>query len=141
MSRRRLTTRLPCFVLVMLAACGGGSGDANPPPSSLPAQIHTLAYVVSECRENARGFFERYALVVRDGEHDPVTVAEIPELGPAHPLLGCRYWGHVLIAAGYSAERGGFTKLGVSPDGSTVVFEETDELSTTFQNFLTPEQK
>jgi hypothetical protein len=82
-----------------------------------------VAYVVSECRQKGSDFFERYALVVRDGEHDPVKVAEIPELGPAQPLLGCRYWGHVLIAAGYSIERGGFTKLGVSPDGSTVVFE------------------
>jgi len=132
-----------------LAGCGGSGTTSD--MGHVPAPIHTLAYVVSECRDvppppghTVGPFFERYALVVRDGEHAPVTVAEIPELGPVQPpvSLGCRYWGHVLFGGHYSMERGGFTKLGVSPDGSTVVFEETDELSAVFpHDFLPPEQK
>lgn len=146
----RLTVQLVAGALRVLAlpfalAGCGGSGTTSD-TGHVPAPIHTLAYVVSECRQPQNGngpFFERYALVVRDGEHDPVTVAEIPELGPAYPFNSCRYWSEVPFGGDYSMERGGFTKLGVSPDGSTVVFEETDELSTVreFHDFLPPERK
>lgn len=125
-------------LLLLLAACGGGGGTTQ--TTTQPAAIHTLAYVVTECRDAPGRFFERYKLVVRNGEHEPVTVAEIAEqstteLGDGYcQLLGDKAFSNEI-------ERGGFTRLGVSPDGSTVVFEETDELSTTFHDFLASEQK
>jgi hypothetical protein len=123
-----------------LTACGG---DSVPPAATKgAAPIQTLAYVVSECRGNGAEFFERYALVVQNGERAPVTVAEIPELGPAESAIGdaCQLLGLQRIGD-LSIARGGFTRLGVSPDGSTVVFEQTDEFSVAFHDFLAPKQE
>ena len=130
---------LAIAALLTLVACGGDGSGSPPPP---PATIRTLAYVISECRGNDSGFFERYALVVREGDRDPVTVAEVPETGPAVLFNGryCRTLGLIRFGDN-SPRRGSFTRLGVSPDGSTVVFEETDAFSIAFHNFLTPEQR
>jgi WD40 repeat protein len=139
MSRFRLVEWLLLGVVSALAACGGDSG--TPATSSGSTPIHTLAYVVDECRQNSSGFFERGALVIQDGDHAPVTVAEIAEVGPIQLVSGlCTLLGRVRLGSN-SVGRGGFTGLGVSPDGSTVVFEETDEFSSLSNNFLAPEQR
>ena len=75
----------PLVLVLTLAACGGGDDAPPPPPASLSG---TLAYVVSECRENSTsGYFFRQSIQIRQGEHDSVTSIEIPEIGPV-PLVG-----------------------------------------------------
>jgi hypothetical protein len=119
-----------------LAACGDGSDDAPPTTATLAGP---LAYVVSECRENAAGFFLSSALLVRQGERDPITVMEISDIGPAQPLGVCRYVGGGLRHGGGLAQFGPFQRLAVSLDGSSLVFELSDEFSLLGNNFLTPE--
>jgi len=113
-------------LLLALAACGGESGSA--PYSGSATLTGTLAYVVTECRENSAGFFFNQKLLVRQGEHDPITVMAIPDIGPL-PLPGyCGSWAR--NRAGFtSADFGVFQRLAVSPDGSEVVFEVTDAFS------------
>jgi len=95
------------------------------------AAIRTLAYVVTECRQDARGYSARQALRVQRGNCEPVTVAELqtpaPMRDPFEPGR-CRRFGEP--RAGYrSVFVGAFVRLGVSPDGSVVVFELTDDFS------------
>jgi hypothetical protein len=67
-------------VLLALSACGGGGGGGTPPPIG-PAQVSgTLAYVETQCRGTAEGFFEHQSLRIRQGEREPVTVFETPEV-------------------------------------------------------------
>jgi hypothetical protein len=92
-----------------------------------PAEIRTLAYVVSECRGDAAGGVVRQALRIRRGDGTPITVVEFGAGGlPGDPQGLCgQYgnlrWGTASVLA-YPLQR-----LGVSPDGSGVVFEVNGE--------------
>jgi hypothetical protein len=86
------------------------------------APIRTVAWVESRCRSNGQTI--RQALRVRRGNCAPATVmdVELPvELGD-----GCRFYGDYRLGH-LSVLRGAFQRLGVSPDGSTVVFELADD--------------
>jgi hypothetical protein len=89
MSRSRLPTGV--FILgvpLALAACGDGS--SGPPPA--PNTIRTVAYVVSECHEDARGATLRQSLQVMRGDQTPITVRELPVIHL--PALGfCPLYG------------------------------------------------
>lgn len=97
------------------------------------AAIRTMAYVVTECREDASGTAGRQTLVIRRGNCEPVVAFELPRAGPVHDpvrdLLGdglCTLFGR--FRAGYrSVLAGAFQRIGVSPDGSVVVFEITND--------------
>jgi hypothetical protein len=97
------------------------------------AEIRTLAYVVTDCRQDGRGYSARQALRVQRGTCDPVTVAELetPEPIPTREppeSEWCEIFGEQ--RAGYrSVFAGVFTRLGVSPDGSVVVFEVVNDFS------------
>jgi len=127
----------PFFLfLITLAACGGGGGA--PPP-----ELGTLAYVETECRATSEGYFSRQALRVRQGEREPVTVFETPGVGPLTgfgPLCVITTSGHLGDA---SISREAFQAVSVSPDGTSVVFEVTDEFSVNppLPLNLPPEQK
>jgi hypothetical protein len=130
------------ILLLALAACGG---DAAPAPQGGSATLTgTLAYVVTECRETSAGFFFNQKLEVQQGERDPITVAEIPDIGPL-PLAGyCGSWAR--DRDGWSSvDFGVFQRLAVSPDGSEVVFEITDAFSAISLilggGFLAPDQR
>jgi cysteine-rich repeat protein len=97
-----------------------------------PAAIRTLAYVLSECRGNAaRGVVWRQALHIRRGDREPITIVEFgpseatgQALGPSSVQFGDgTRWGAKSVF-GFPLQR-----LGVSPDGSGVVFEVNDEFS------------
>jgi hypothetical protein len=137
-----LSLRFFIFLLVLLtlSACGGGDGAAAP---SEGAAINTLAYVVSECRQDASGIFWHQELRIRQGENIPVRAAETPLVGPlpADALLNCELLGSFRSGL-FSVFAGAFQRLGVTPDGSAVVFEVTDNFSLLARNRLVrPEQE
>ena len=114
-----------------LAACGGGGAGGG----SQSAAIGTLAYVDTVCREGADRYSVRQSLLIRQGEHDPVPVFE--EAAEPVPVTGtpCKNFGQ--LRTGEVAVFGGvFQRFSVSPDGSAVVFEVTDDFSVVAPNQL-----
>jgi len=126
-------------LILTLTACGGG-GDGGDTPAS---ELGTLAYVETECRSTSEGYFSRQALRIRQGDREPVTVFETPGVGPL-PKIGyqclTRTLGHLGDA---SISREAIQAVSVSPDGTSVVFEATDEFSVNppLPLNLPPEQK
>ena len=101
------------------------------------APIRTLAYVLTECRQDPQDLYSiAQKLVVRRGNCDPVTVMEV---GPSTPVLDpagvCRNYGGFRVGDG-SQIFGVFQRMAVLPDGSGVIFEMTDQHS--FVGALTP---
>jgi hypothetical protein len=111
-----------------------------------PARIRTLAYALNECRVDAAGFVvTRQALRVRRGDREPITVVEFSTAEPIpDPQQNCRRYGEAsggsptgnLSVLAFPLQR-----LGVSADGSGVVFEVNDEFSIAGVPPLSPEQK
>ena len=93
------------------------------------ASIRTLAYVVTECRTDARGSALHQTLKIRRGNCAPTTVLELPFGEPVPDGLGlCRLYGE--SSAGVtSVLAGAFQRLGVGPGGSSVVFEITTDVT------------
>src|SRR5262245_29107148 len=111
-------------VLIALCACGGG-GEDQPPPG--PATVSTLAYVVTECSTDAAlgpGTI-RQRLQVQQGDQAPITVVDTS----AVEFTNGRFcWNIGANRAGWLfALAGAFRRLGVTPDGSQVLFEVTDD--------------
>src|SRR5262249_29072182 len=113
------------------------------------AAIRTLAYVLSECRTDAAGReVGRQELRIRRGDQEPITVAAFDvsekDLEPlrevsllARPRPPCAAFGFTRWG-GFSVVSYPLQRLGVSPDGSAVVFEVNDEFLTSPS--LSPEQ-
>jgi hypothetical protein len=110
-------------IFAVLSACGGGGTDDD---STAPATVSTLAYIVSECRSEAQALTMRQSLQIRQGEQAPITVVEhaavVPGMRAVCDGIGPFRQGSVF------GDLGVFRRLGVSPDGSEVVFEVTDEV-------------
>jgi len=137
-SRRPCVELLVFLCLLSLAACGG---DGGAPPSPPPAPISTFAYVMNECEAapgQAQGPF-RQALWIRQGDRDPVKVTELT-LPSKMPRDLCLKYGQAR-AAGASVLVGAFQRLRVTPDGSTVVFEVTDDFSLVFRGSVRQDQE
>jgi hypothetical protein len=100
----------------------------------------TLAYVVTECRDTPQGFVEHQSLRIRKQNGDPVTVMESAALGPLDGVAGlCRLRMEPGGGLAFISSQA-FQRLGVTPDGSSVVFELNDEFSS-LPLELPPEQK
>ena len=110
-------------ILAVVAACGGGGNGQSPPG---PATVRTLAYVMTDCRGDAQGATIRQSLQIRQDDQAPITVVEHSTTGGFGLTLICGDIGATRRATN-CARRGVFHRMGVSPDGSTVVFEVTDE--------------
>ena len=113
--------------LLAVSACGGGEGTPNPPTGPAPVS-GTLAYVETECRDTASVFVEHQRLRVRQGEREPVTVFETPEVsvpgkGFLCPAAVGAHFGDASVA------REAFQQVAVSPDGASVAFDVSDEFS------------
>jgi len=123
---------------LVLAACGGGGNGGLPPRG--PAVLNgTLAYVTSGCREMAADLSGYQTLRVRRGEREPVVLREIgPQLRASDGT--CTAYGvgqnGSFSVAGFALQR-----LGVSPDGSTVVYEITDDHLFTVPNAVVPPEE
>jgi hypothetical protein len=127
MSRSTLTTAAGWpGLLLLLAACGSGSTSSPPTDSTA---IRTLAYVVTDCHEDASVSSWSQRLEVLRDDHAPVIVAEIPAYPlPVQDPPVCQLFGLYGIGS-TSVLTQGFQRLGVSPDGETVVFEVTFDFS------------
>ena len=121
--------------------CGGSGGSrracraacAERSSCTAPgARIGTLAYVLTECREDPQGFLSgRQKLMIRRGNCDPIVAMESPVggLAPvADPVHLCPLYGETRAGQG-SVVVGIFQHIGVLPNGSGVVFEVTDGVS------------
>ena len=114
--------------------CGGASTC-----NASGVRARTGAYVVVECRNDAAGFSLHERLVVRRSNCDPVTVMELPPVGPvADPLQVCRIYGEYRVSYG-SVVVGRFQRIGVTPDGSGVIVEVTNDHVITGLEELSPE--
>jgi hypothetical protein len=133
--RRAIGTSGMLFLMLILTACGGGGADGFSPVSG------TLAYVETKCHGTAtEGFVERQALRIRQGDREPVTVFEPPEVSV--PSYVCRIRDALRIGD-HSISREAFQAVSVSPDGASVVFEVSDDFSSNppLPLNLPPEQK
>src|SRR5256885_1816670 len=126
------------LLLLALAACGGGGGD-DAAQQGGPAPINTLAYVDTACRDSAGFFSATQELRVLRGESAPVTVARVP-IAPVRVPNACAVFGIPRDGIN-SLTIGAFQRLGVSPDGTAVVFEVTDDFSRLGQSFVPAEEK
>jgi len=116
-------TRALLGVLLLIAAL------APTPAVAGKARVRTLAYVVSECRSDAAGLTGRQELRIRRGNRPPVTVMAFEPGEPVpDPLALCRNFGEYRNGQN-SMVAAPLQRLGVSPDGSTVVFEVTSEFA------------
>ena len=119
--------RLVLVLLLALAACGGGGGGDN--GDTPPGTIGTLAYVLTECRDTSDGFSEHLQLRIRQGDHEPITVAEPPGVGPVGGAFGlCRAVTRGRFGDGIIL-RESIQAVLVSPDGETVAFQVSDAFS------------
>jgi hypothetical protein len=120
---RRLGTVL---FAILLCGCGGGA------PSTAPggaAEVSTLAYVQTDCRERSGAVNLHQELHIRQQAHAPIVATSSAEFGPFSASGTCKFIGALHSPGIDFLPVGTFQRLGVSPDGSTVLFEVTDEFS------------
>jgi hypothetical protein len=121
------------FFGLALVACGGDGG------APLAEGPRTLAYALTECRDGKDGAVGQQVLRIRHGDRE-VTVMEFgPFSGPTSYGL-CRGFGLARYGPA-SVQVWAIQRLGVSPDGSTVVFEVTDDFSLLSRSQVPPEQE
>ena len=126
----------------MATQCGARVGREACRRRCKPAVIRTLAYALSECRRDAAGMeVGRQALRIRRGDREPISVLEF---GPSEPIPDrqriCGAYGRSFLGT-LSVLVFPLQRLGVSPDGSGVVFEVNDDFSLSRLTSLPPEQK
>ena len=136
MTRGAFGTVGSLFLMLVLAACGGGDGG-----TPLPEGPTTLAYAVSECQvKGGETSHARQVLYVRQGDGEPRPVMEFGQGGAVPNNSLCSNFG--FTRAGFiSAAVWPLQRLGVSRDGSLVVFEVTDDFSVVSQSQVPPEQE
>jgi hypothetical protein len=128
------TVRVVVLSSLFAAGCGGDGSDAP-----VTAELGTLAYVVTECRDTPEGFVEHQSLRIRQGDGSQVTVMETAPVGPLAVAGLCRLRMESGGGIGFPSSQA-FQRLGVIPDGSSVVFELNDEFSS-LPLELPPEQE
>jgi WD40-like Beta Propeller Repeat len=92
-----------------------------------PAAIRTLAYAQSECRWHPSNhtYVAHQELRIRRRDQEPITVATFDSQPVADPLGFCSQWGEFGFG-GFSVLAFPLQRLGVSGDGSTIVYEVND---------------
>lgn len=132
------------LLLILLAgSCGGGDGSEQ--DSSGPAPFDTLAYIVTECRLEPDAVTVHQELRIRRGDAEPITVTQL-DIGPLDPAtkvvfpfaaippqevdlsFACNLYGQFRLGS-QSVFFFFLQDVAVSPDGSGVIFEVTDNFS------------
>jgi hypothetical protein len=129
---RRMIRRVGLLLAMLGAAVSAADAGGR-----TQGAIRTLAYVVTECRNDPDGLFSSgQRLMLRSGDQDPIAVMEMPQFphGVARDL--CRLYGEAGLGS-YSKIIGAFQRLAVLRDGSGVVFEVTNDWS--YMPWLSPE--
>lgn len=125
-----------CLAMTALIACGSQSSGPESDQGAL--EVGTLAYFNTTCTESAGAFDASQAVRILHGESEHTVVELSYPSAPASglcPLFGAleRGNGSVGVLA--------LQRIGVTPDGETVVFEVTDDFTTIYANPLTAEQE
>lgn len=106
-----------------------------------PGHVGTLAYVVTTCRLDAEGLSGTQELRVRHGDCNYATVVRYATLAPTPDPFGLC----AILADGQdgfgSVVAGVIQRLGVTPDGSGVVFEVTNAFQLGARIALAPEEQ
>jgi Tol biopolymer transport system component len=116
-----------------LAACGDDGGAAPPEGPT------TVAYAVTQCTDGPAGVVAQQSFRIRHGNQE-VTVAEF---GPLHLPSSyglCSDFGLFRLGS-QSIRVFPIQRVGVTFDGSTVVFEVTDDFSLLLPNQLVPPEQ
>jgi hypothetical protein len=110
-------------------------------PLGCPTRIRTLAYVVTRCKARDGRLVGSQELQIRRGDCDPVTVLPLETPGEVgDPLKLCELVGR--NRQGFNSGLAGvFQRLAVTPDGSGVVFEVTNEFELIGKTPLAAEQQ
>jgi hypothetical protein len=125
-------SRCPLAALLLaLAACGDDGGS---PPSA----TGTVAYIVTSCQQTGAQMTLQQDVRILHGDAEAVTVMSVGPLGPFLGL-GCAAVG--LNREWFYLQWGPLQRIGVTPDGSGVVFELTDEFVREGRGLLAPEQR
>jgi hypothetical protein len=139
MSLRRKAAPSIAFLLIAVVGCGGGQdGDGGS-----RGVVRTFVYAPTECREDATEATFRQELRIQQNEGPVVTVAAATAVATLQPPVlpgACRLYGS-LRSGSVAVFAGGIQRLGVSPDGSTIVFERTNRFSVVGLPALDPDQE
>jgi cysteine-rich repeat protein len=110
----------------MATQCGG-IGRETCRRRCKPAAIRTLAYAQSECRGDpfSHTYVAHQELRIRRGDREPITVAAFDSPSVGDPLGFCSHWRSNSFG-GFSVLAFPLQRLGVSPDGTTIVYEVND---------------
>ena len=120
-------------LLLAVAACGDG-GDG-----SSASNVGTLAYVVTSCRETAGQATLQQELRIYHGTGETVTAKSVGPLGPFTSYGLCGGLGR--DRPSLAPQLGAFQHIGVTPDGTGVVFELTDEFALVGRDLLPQAQR
>ena len=123
-SRRTLELR---DVVRCMATCDARLDTAACRRRCKPAAIRTLAYAQSECREDpsSHTYVAHQELRIRRRDREPITVATFDSPRVPDPLGFCPSWSMIGFG-GDSVLAFPLQRLGVSQDGSTIVYEVHD---------------
>jgi hypothetical protein len=131
-----------------LAECAGTRGVARRECAErcrgrfgCPTRIRTLAWVVTRCHTRNGRLLGSQELRIRRGDCDPITVQRFEYPGEVDDSFGlCDLLGRTRLGVG-SGVAGVFQRLGVTPDGSGVVFEVSNAHQVGSRTPLTAEQQ
>jgi hypothetical protein len=123
---------LPLVVFLFAIAACGGDGERGPPPSG------TVAYIVTACQQTGAQMTLQQEVRILRGETEAVTAMSVGPLGP-FPSLACAFRGSQRLW--FYPQYGPLQRFGITPDGSGVVFELTDEFVREGHGLLPPDQR
>ncbi len=130
--------RAQCHDATNRRACRQQCADAS--TCTAPGvRARTVGYTVNECRQDATGYWFHERLLVRRGNCDPVTVMDLTPVRSAPDDLDiCGLYGR-LRSGTSGVVLGRFQRIGMTPDGTGLVIEITNDHAVPLFAHLSPE--